>query len=279
MRMTRLAVTSAVCLGPWNGRQCDEASGSGGEAEPLPVPPVPGFVESRFNPLVHAAVKELFDRGAFRAGERTALVLGSLFGDAETNDLASRLLIRGQPDNALLFYQSVMNSIVGFLARETGIAGTTLVVTAYRGLTTVLLEQADLLLASGDADQVVLVGAEIAGSAKSDEVWLRAGRDGRPHEPLADIAAAAVVERAELAAAEGRPILSIVEASGACGAGSPPVAEQPPRLGGIQGLAGLAEALSRLTEGGDAAQPVVIRDYSMGGYADVIRVVRPGSSD
>ena len=274
--MTRLAITSAVCLGPWG----DETSQLDGlnwqEAGPTDAPPVPGFIESAFNPLVYAVIRRLFDLEAFSAGEQTSLLLGSLFGDATTNDLASKQLIQGKPDNPLLFYQSVMNSIVGYITREMGITGTTLCTTSFGNMTSALLEQAELLLASGDARQVIIVGAEVSGSVKTDKTWSLLDPSGTRHGMIVDAAAAFVVEREEDASAAGRPILAVLELAGSGVSGCPETASStyealPLRLGGIQGMIGLALALQRLGSS-PASASVLFRDYSIGGEPHEIQL-------
>jgi hypothetical protein len=284
--LRRLAVTAAVCLGPWGADpECTEYP-AWDRACPEDVPPVPGFIESSFNPLVYAAVSRLSDAGAIRPGEGTALLLGSLFGDATTNDLASRQMIQGKPDNPLLFYQSVVNSIVGYISREKGITGTTLCMSGYGNVASALLEQAGLLLASGDAEQVVVVGAEIAGSDKSDLLWSRGFHNGSAGT-IVDAAAAFVIEDEAAVRAAQRPVLAVIESvrSGAEGTGVDaddgiydPYDKLPRRLGGIQGLVGMAIAVNRLRSGTGAVR-IRLTDYSMGGDLDVICLASPSAVD
>jgi hypothetical protein len=278
----RLAVTSVVCLGPWGTEPGDVEHSQWDPARPSGARPIPGFIESSFNPLVYAAVRRLFDSGAFRGGDKTALLLGSMFGDATTTDLASRLLIQGKPDNALLFYQSVVNSVVGYIARDMGISGTTLCQSG-GGLTSMLLEQASLLLASGDANQVILVGAEVAGSEKSDQLWSRYAPGVSP-DLLVDAAAAIVIEDEAAARKEQRPVLAVIESEDFY---SPavddiiieydPYSALPLRLGGIQSLVGMTIAVNRLQQRAEYNQ-IQLTEHGLGGQLNVIRLSRPTAS-
>ena len=93
---------------------------------------------------------------------------------------------------------------------------------------------------------------------------------------IVDAAAAFVVEREEDASAAGRPILAVLERPAPVfpAAQKPQAArtkQLPLRLGGIQGMIGLALALQRLG-GSPASASVLFRDYSIGGEPHEIQL-------
>ena len=130
------------------------------------APPVAGFVESAFNPLVYQAVERCLTARP-GDGARTALVLASTMGDATTLDLGSRNLVAGQVHNALLFMQSTANAILGRLAIEFAITGPVLSLSTMDDLAGELLATAELLLDDEDIDRVVVVGVELTGTERT----------------------------------------------------------------------------------------------------------------
>ncbi|GAA1939966.1 beta-ketoacyl synthase N-terminal-like domain-containing protein [Kitasatospora viridis] len=137
------------------------------------LPPLPGFTASTFNPLV-AAVAELCltrHRGTDRAdgpdADRTGLLLASAGGDRATA-LAIDTAASGQRMPPLLFFQSNPNAVLGHIASRWGLTGPVVAIspreTAAPGrIPADAVELAALLLADGDADQVLVIAAEQAG--------------------------------------------------------------------------------------------------------------------
>lgn len=161
------------------------------------VPPVAGFVESAFSPLVYQAVERALTARP-GDGSRTAMVLASTMGDATTLDLGSRLLVAGQVHNPLLFMQSTANAILGQLSREFAITGPLLCLSAATDLAGELLNTAELLLDDEELDRVVLVGVELAGTERTTAAYrhLRgSGSDIGP--PAEDLAVAIVLDRSD----------------------------------------------------------------------------------
>jgi hypothetical protein len=181
--------------------------------EPRRPPPVPGFIESPFNPLVNLVLREAIgDRDVRRD---TGVLLGSVAGDGGTADLASRNLVTGRVRNPLLFYQSIPNSILGYVSREFGITGPMACVAGAGALYPDLLEMADLWLDRPGLRRVLVVDVELAGNPRSRAAYAgpgdgeldaavalvlarepeRAGvpvvtlREARPGEPAGDVAA------------------------------------------------------------------------------------------
>lgn len=160
--------------------------------------PVPGFVESTFNPLVHEVARRCL---AEQPGDctRTALLLGSTVGDSGTTDLASRLMIGGQVSNPLLFMQATANAILGYLSKEFGITGPLIAMSALTDLGSALLDTANILLDDEELDRVLVVGVEQAGSDRTTAVCRELGLA----EPAEDFAVAVLIDRDSAYADDG----------------------------------------------------------------------------
>jgi hypothetical protein len=160
---------------------------------------LPGFVESRFSPLVHEAVHLCLGEPAGELIDgwqtSTGMVLVGTFGDAVTADVASRHLLAGLVHNPLLFYQSVPTSVFGVLTREYGITGEISCLSVdhddYRPVLTV----ADLMLRYGDMRQVVVVGVELAATPRTTVAYKSASAPSLS-PPRHDVAAAVLLRRA-----------------------------------------------------------------------------------
>jgi hypothetical protein len=149
--------------------------------------PVPGFIESNFNPLVYHAAAECL-RGREFDGSRLAVVVCSLIGDSTTTGLASKLLVDGQVHNAILFMQATANAVLGYLSREFDLTGPLL------SLSTVdddPLDTAELLLADPELDAVLLLTVELAADERTAAVFRLLGRT----PPTTDGASALLLER------------------------------------------------------------------------------------
>jgi hypothetical protein len=156
------------------------------------APPVPGFVDSAFSPLVHQAVTRCLSARP-GDGARTALVLGSAMGDATTLDSGSRLLVAGQMHNALLFMQSTANAVLGRISCDFGVTGPLLSLSVDGDLADELLDTAELLLADEEVDRVVVVGVELAATGRA----AAAHRGLGTLPPAADRAVAVLIERGD----------------------------------------------------------------------------------
>lgn len=216
----------------------------------IPLPRLPGFVESAFSPLAYEAARQCL---AERPGERsrTAVALASTAGDTTTADLASRRMVSGRVHNPLLFMQATPNSVLGYLSREFGITGQMFSLSTLDDPLTELLSMADLLLEDPEVDRVLAVGVELGGSERLAAVYEElADGHGHPAPALpadAGLAAAVLLGRP----GNGTPV-SIRSADqydtstpiGADAAG----ATRPP--GDIQSLFDLAAAHQRLLQEG-----------------------------
>jgi 3-oxoacyl-(acyl-carrier-protein) synthase len=193
------------------------------------APLVSGFIESTFNPLVYEAVRQCLAEapapvGVDVDGARTAIVLASTMGDTGTLDLGSRLLVAGEVSNPLLFMQSTANAILGRMSIDFSITGPLIALSPLGDLAADLLDTADVLLADGDVDRVVLVGVELAGGERTTAAHRELGTS----PPAADLAVAIVLERGDVVPPEPAP-------------GAPSAAPTP-----YGSLRGLVEAAARI---------------------------------
>lgn len=137
------------------------------------APRLPGFVASPFAPLVYDAVRRCLgapdsaDSPVAHRGGRTAIVLGSLAGDAVTADLAGEKVARGGVAEPVLFHQTVSTAVLGVIARDYRITGPVTCVSAVGDTGAALLDSAALLLEAQEADQVLAVLVELAAGPRT----------------------------------------------------------------------------------------------------------------
>ena len=145
----------------------------------IPLPRLPGFVESAFSPLAYEAARQCL---AERPGDgaRTAVALASTAGDTTTADLASRRMVSGRVHNPLLFMQATPNSVLGYLSREFGITGQMFSLSTLDDPPTELLSMADLLLEDPEVDRVLVMGVELGGGERLAAVYEELA-DGHGH--------------------------------------------------------------------------------------------------
>lgn len=111
-------------------------------------PGVPGFVGSAFNPMVVAAAERCLAQVATES--LTGIVLVS-DGDRVSADHVREAVAEGKRIGPLYFFQSVPNSIAGWIAAKWDLRGPVVCVTEGG------LDEAALLLDDGDAEQVLIV--------------------------------------------------------------------------------------------------------------------------
>ncbi|MCZ8516859.1 hypothetical protein O9H85_31760 [Paenibacillus filicis] len=206
----RFAITGMSIMGKWGSgidQFIDFCDGKVNDEVEIPI--VPGFVKSNFSPLVYHNIKKLMETCTLNKGSRTAILLGSIFGDSITDDLSVCNSVQRQPLDPLLFAQSIPNAVLGFISRQFNMTGTFSCITSMDPLLTVMLEMSELLLCSDDADQVVLTAAEIA-NPRNDEIYSQYFKTGCKTKHR-DIVASIVVETEENALKNHRPILFYID--------------------------------------------------------------------
>jgi hypothetical protein len=121
------------------------AEGRWDEGEP---PGVPGFVGSAFSPMVVAAAERCLAQ--VDTTPLTGIVIES-DGDRISADHVREAVAEGKRIGPLYFFQSVPNSVAGWIAAKWELRGPVVCVTNGGR------DEAELLLADGDAEQVLIV--------------------------------------------------------------------------------------------------------------------------
>ncbi len=141
-------------------------------------PPLPGFVVSSFSPLVAAAAERCLTArhgnppAAEDSGQRTAVVLVSGSGDARMTEHVARAVDDGTRIGPLLFFQAVPNSVAGHVAARWGLRGPVVCLCPTGDGRADGLAHARLLIADGDADEVLVVIVEQADAGESAHALL-----------------------------------------------------------------------------------------------------------
>ncbi|MGI3225753.1 hypothetical protein ACRJ4B_19565 [Streptomyces sp. GTA36] len=219
----------------------------------IPLPRLPGFVESAFSPLAYEAARLcLAERPG--DGSRTAVALASTAGDTTTADLASRRMVSGRVHNPLLFMQATPNSVLGYLSREFRITGQMFSLSTLDDPVTELLSMADLLLEDPEVERVLVLGVELGGSERLAAVYEELA-DGRGHPAStsalpadAGLAAAVLLGRPGTGTPVSVRSAEAYEGDGGTGADGTGTRVQPGSIQSLFGLVGLHRRLLR--EGG-----------------------------
>jgi hypothetical protein len=144
------------------------------DPEGLTLPALPGFTASSFNPLVAEAAERCLRAhtgGGTEAPRRTALLLASRSGDRETARAIDAAAAADRRMPPLLFFQSNPNAVLGHIAARHRLIGPVVAVSPTSAdfvggeVPPDALELAELLLADGDADLVLVIAAEQADPA------------------------------------------------------------------------------------------------------------------
>ena len=161
-------------------------------AEDGAPPPVPGFVHSSFSPLVAAVadrcLTEHYGKPPEPPGDRqrTGLVLVSRGGDRVSAEHVRQTVAGGHRLGPLFFFQSVPNSIAGYVAARWGLGGPVVCISPAGSPVEDGTAEAAVLMSDDDADEVLLVIAEQAeqGTQAEDAVdCAHALLLGRPATP------------------------------------------------------------------------------------------------
>ncbi|WP_305783544.1 beta-ketoacyl synthase chain length factor [Symbioplanes lichenis] len=221
---------AAAAIGPW-GDDLADAPGwidagcpvPDDRRSPIDLPMVPGFIESRFNPLVHRAMAACLGTLDPASGSTTGVVLASVLGDTTTADRASVAVAAGRRPQPLLFYQSVPTSVLGHVSAAYGITGPMVCVSGTSGLYADAVETADLMLAEPEVSRVLLVYVDI-------------GAEQRPLESLRQLES----HGEQPAPGYECCVAVLVDADGYGKIPAPPSSLQPPHpLAGFLALAGV----------------------------------------
>jgi hypothetical protein len=125
--------------------------------------PIAGFVLSTFSPLV-AEVAERCLRARYGTppdSAGTALVLASARGDVTTNEAAATAAAAGRRVPPLLFFQSNPNAVLGWIAARWQLSGPVLSIAPAGDVLADGRAVAETLLADGEADEVLVIAADL----------------------------------------------------------------------------------------------------------------------
>jgi 3-oxoacyl-(acyl-carrier-protein) synthase len=136
-------------------------------------PALPGFVGSTFSPMVAVVADRCFAQTT--PLERTGIVLVSRTGDLDSTLHVRGAVAKGKRIGPLYFFQSVPNSVAGYVAARFGLHGPVVCVSPSSDPHRAGLDEAALLLADGEADQVLIVLVEQASTGDTAVALLVSG--------------------------------------------------------------------------------------------------------
>ncbi|MEU4391312.1 beta-ketoacyl synthase chain length factor [Kribbella sp. NPDC023855] len=165
-RLTGIPAPRTLAVGHWPEPGDDVVAGP---------PSLPGFVASSFSPLAAVVADRCLKPAP--AVERTAIVLVTRSGDRVSADHVRQAVADGKRVGPLYFFQSVPNSVAGYIAARWGLRGPVVCLSPTTEAHVAGLEQAALLIADGDADQVLVVLVEQAADGDTAEAMLVSGGD------------------------------------------------------------------------------------------------------
>jgi hypothetical protein len=120
------------------------------------VPTLAGYIESTFSPLIAEVASRVLRQR--EPGHVTAIVIVTTRGDVTSATRVAAAVSAGKRVAPLLFYQSVPNSVAGYLAARWRLTGPVVCVSGIA----VGLDVAALLIADGDADDALIVQVDLA---------------------------------------------------------------------------------------------------------------------
>lgn len=163
------------------------------------LPALAGYVLSSFSPLVAAVadgcLTEYYEQPSASAAsrQRTAVLLVSRGNDVVSAEHVREKVARGRRVGPLFFFQAAPNSVVGQVTAHWGLGGPVVCISPVGDPLADGMAEAELMLADGDADEVLLILVEQGSDAATGS---------------ADRAHALLLAKAEacLATAEAEPV-------------------------------------------------------------------------
>ena len=124
------------------------------------VPPLAGFIESTFSPLLAEVGARALRRRPEPTvpGAVTAIVTVTALGDLTSATRVAAAVDAGQRVSPLLFFQSVPNAVAGYLAARWDLTGPVVCVSGMSAG----LGIAALLIDDADADEALVIGIDLA---------------------------------------------------------------------------------------------------------------------
>lgn len=169
-QLSGIPAPRAVAVSHWPQPGDDVAAGP---------PSLPGFVGSSFSPLVAVVADRCLQPvyGEPPVSARIAVVLVTRSGDRVSAEHVRQAVADGKRVGPLYFFQSVPNSVAGYVAARWGLQGPVVCLSPTTEARTTGMDQAALLIADGDADQVLVVLVEQAATGDTAEALLVSGGD------------------------------------------------------------------------------------------------------
>lgn len=121
-------------------------------------PALPGFVGSSFSPLAAAVAERCLEQSTGTG--TTGVLLVSRSGDEQSARHVRQVVEAGDRLGPLYFFQSVPNSVAGYIAARWGLDGPVACLHPVADPRAEGLAQAALLIADGDADRVLVLLVE-----------------------------------------------------------------------------------------------------------------------
>jgi 3-oxoacyl-(acyl-carrier-protein) synthase len=142
-------------------------------------PSLPGFIGSSFSPLVAVVadrcLQSLYGEVPAKQGEKVGIVLVSGSGDRASAEQVRQAVADGKRVGPLYFFQSVPNSVAGYVSARWGLHGPVVCLSPAGDARQAGFDQAALLIADGDADQVLVVLVEQASQGDTAVALLVSG--------------------------------------------------------------------------------------------------------
>lgn len=147
------------------------------------VPPLAGFIESAFSPLLAAVGARALRRRPEPTvpGVVTAIVMVTALGDMTSAARVAAAVDAGKSVSPLLFFQSVPNAVAGYLAARWDLTGPVVCVSgmsAGLGIAALLIDDAD-----ADDALVIRIDLAVAGDGRGRGAALLVTRPDR-NDPL-----------------------------------------------------------------------------------------------
>lgn len=129
-------------------------------------PPVPGFIHSDFSPVIVAVAEQCLSlESATEAAGVTAVLIVSGSGDLASAAHVAEVVAEGKRVGPLFFFQSVPNSIAGYLAARSDLRGPVVCLSPVGDPMAAAVDEAELLFDDGACDQALVVLVEQDGDA------------------------------------------------------------------------------------------------------------------
>ena len=126
------------------------------------IPPLAGFIESAFSPLLAEVATRALRRRPEPAvpGAVTAVVMVTALGDVTSATRVAAAVDAGNRVSPLLFFQSVPNAVAGYLAARWDLTGPVVCVSGMSAG----LDIAATLIDDADADEALVIRIDLAGA-------------------------------------------------------------------------------------------------------------------